>query len=81
MGSPSAAFNSILGSVYIHASLRNLIPVKSYPCNRLGRPMGLRDIEAPMFCLDNRLTDGDEVVSLRRWLPFTSRKIPGTSFC
>jgi hypothetical protein len=31
--------------------------------------------------LDNRLTDGGEVVSLMRWLPFTIRKIPRTSFC
>jgi hypothetical protein len=28
--------------------------------------------------LDNRLTDGGEVVSLTRQLPFTPRKIPGT---
>jgi hypothetical protein len=31
--------------------------------------------------LDNRLTDGVEVVSLTRQLPFTLRKIPGTHFC
>jgi hypothetical protein len=42
-----------------------------------------------MFCetsrlphfLDNRLTDGGEVVSLTRRPPFTLRKIPGTDFC
>jgi hypothetical protein len=31
--------------------------------------------------LDDRLTDGGEVVSLTRWPIFTSRKIPGTHFC
>jgi hypothetical protein len=31
--------------------------------------------------LENRLTDGDEVVSLMRQLPFTPRKIIGTHFC
>jgi hypothetical protein len=31
--------------------------------------------------LDNRLTDGGEVISLTRWPPFAPRKIPGTHFC
>jgi hypothetical protein len=31
--------------------------------------------------LDNRLTDGCEVVSLMRRPPFTPRKIPGIHFC
>jgi hypothetical protein len=31
--------------------------------------------------LDNRLTDGGEVVSLTRRPPFIPRKIPGTHFC
>jgi hypothetical protein len=31
--------------------------------------------------LDNRLTNGGEVVSLTSWPPFTSKKIPGTHFC
>jgi hypothetical protein len=30
------------------------------------------------YLLDNRLTDGGEVVSLRRRPPFTPKKIPGT---
>jgi hypothetical protein len=30
---------------------------------------------------DSRLTDGGEVVSLKRRPPFTPRKIPGTHFC
>jgi hypothetical protein len=41
----------------------------------------LWDIEAPIFSLDNRLTDGGEVVSLKRRPPFNPRKIPGTNFC
>jgi hypothetical protein len=38
--------------------------------------------ETPSFpyFLDNRLTDGGEVVSLTRRPPFTPRKIPGTHF-
>jgi hypothetical protein len=31
--------------------------------------------------LDNRLTDGGEVVSLTHRPPFTPRKMPGTHFC
>jgi hypothetical protein len=31
--------------------------------------------------LDNRLTDGSEVVSLKRRPPFTPRKIRDTHFC
>jgi pantothenate kinase-related protein Tda10 len=31
--------------------------------------------------LDSQLTDGGEVVSLTRRLPFTPRKNPGTHFC
>jgi hypothetical protein len=31
--------------------------------------------------LDNRLTDGAEVVNITRRPPFTPRKIPGTHFC
>jgi hypothetical protein len=35
------------------------------------RSIGLWDVEAPTFSLDNRLTDGGEVVSLTRRPPFT----------
>jgi hypothetical protein len=31
--------------------------------------------------VDNRLTDGGEVVNLRRRSPFTPKKIHGTHFC
>jgi hypothetical protein len=33
------------------------------------------------FFLDNRLTDGDEIVNLTHRPSFTPRKIPGTHFC
>jgi hypothetical protein len=42
-------------------------------------PKGCETSRLPHF-LDNRLTDGGEVVSHRRRLPFTPRKIPGTHF-
>jgi hypothetical protein len=41
--------------------------------NRPWRPMGLWDVEAPTFCLDNRLTNGGKVVSLTHRPPFTCR--------
>jgi hypothetical protein len=49
-----------------------------YPCNRLWRPVGLRDVEDPILCphcLGNRLTNGVEVSSLTHRLCFTLRKI------
>jgi hypothetical protein len=55
--------------------------VKSYACNRPWRPIGLWDVEAPKFYLDNRLTNGGEDVSPTRRLPFIPMKIPGTHFC
>jgi hypothetical protein len=45
-----------------------------------GGPQGCETSRLPHF-LDNRLTDGGEVVSLTRRPPFTPRKIPGTHFC
>jgi hypothetical protein len=45
-----------------------------------GGPYDCETPRLPHF-LDNRLTDGGEVVSLIRRSPFTPRKIPGTRFC
>jgi hypothetical protein len=45
-----------------------------------GGPYGYQTSRLQHF-LDNRLTDGGEVVSLTRQQPFTPRKIPGTHFC
>jgi hypothetical protein len=54
-----------------------------------GKAIHVRDREGPSGCetsrlphlLDNRLTDGGEVVSLTRRPPFTPGKIPATHFC
>jgi hypothetical protein len=51
---------------------RHIDVTESYPCNRPWRPMGVWDVEAPTFFLDNRLTDGGKVVSLKLLPPFTS---------
>jgi hypothetical protein len=53
---------------------------KNYPCNRPWRPTGCETTRLPHF-LDNRLTDGGEVVSLTRRPPFTHRMIFVTHFC
>jgi hypothetical protein len=45
-----------------------------------GGPQGCETSRLPHF-LDNRLTDGNEVVSLTCWPPFTPRNIPGTHSC
>jgi hypothetical protein len=44
-----------------------------------GGPWGCETSRLPNF-LGNRLTDGGEVVSPTRRLPFTPRNIPGTRF-
>jgi hypothetical protein len=44
-----------------------------------GDPYGCETLRLPYF-LDNRLTDGGEVISFTRRLPFIPRKIPGTHF-
>jgi hypothetical protein len=48
----------------------------------IGRegPYGCETLRLPHL-LDNRLTDGREVVSLTRQPPFTPKEIPGTHFC
>jgi hypothetical protein len=55
-----------------YATPWTLTSVASYPCNRPWRPIGLWEVEASTFSLDNRLTDGGKVVSLTRRPPFTS---------
>jgi hypothetical protein len=52
----------------------NVIPVIGR-----GGPLGCVRSRVPHF-LDNRLTDGGEIVRLTRRPPFTPRKIPGTHF-
>jgi hypothetical protein len=53
---------------------------KAIPVTGHGGPKGCETSRLPHF-LDNRLTDGAEVVSLTRRPPFTPRNIPGTHFC
>jgi hypothetical protein len=53
---------------------------KSVPVTGRGGPQGCETSKLPHF-LDNRLTDGGEVVSLTRRPPFIPRKIPGTHLC
>jgi hypothetical protein len=53
--------------------------VKATPVTDHEDPYGCGRSRIPHF-LDNRLTDGGEVVSLTRRPSFTPRKIPGTHF-
>jgi hypothetical protein len=48
--------------------------------NRPWRPIGLQDVEAPTFCLDNRLTHGGKVVSPTRQPPFIPQEDSWYSF-
>jgi hypothetical protein len=53
---------------------------KGIPVTGCGGPMGCEMLRLPNF-LDNRLSNGNEVVSLMHWQPFIPRKIPDTHFC
>jgi hypothetical protein len=53
---------------------------RSYGKAIRGGPQGCETSRLPHF-LDNRLTNGGEVVSLTLRPPFTLKKIPGTHFC
>jgi hypothetical protein len=60
-----------------------LLPVvkkgKAIPVTGRGGPQSCGTFSLP-HCLDNRLTNGGEAVSLMHQPPFTPRKIPGTHF-
>jgi hypothetical protein len=53
---------------------------KAIPATGRVGPEGCETSRLPHF-LDNRFTDGGEVVSLTRRPPVTPWKIPGTHFC
>jgi hypothetical protein len=53
---------------------------KAIPVTGRGGLEGCETSRLPYF-LENRLTDGSEVVSLTRRSLFTPRKIPDTHFC
>jgi hypothetical protein len=57
-----------------------LVKGKVIPVTGREDPYGFETSELPYF-LNNRLTDGGEVVGLTRRPPFFPRKIPGTHFC
>jgi hypothetical protein len=59
----------------------NVVGVESKAIPAIGRggPQGCETSSLPNF-LDNRLTDGGEIVSLTRRSPFTPRKVCGTHF-
>jgi hypothetical protein len=65
-----------------HSVLDLKVYIKGKAISITGRegPWGCEMSRLPHF-LDNRLTDGGEVVSLTHWPPFTPRKMPGTNFC
>jgi hypothetical protein len=67
---------------YIFRQIRSKhVAIKGKPIPVTGRegPQGCEMSRLP-YILDNRLTDGGEVVSLIRQPHFTLRKIPGTHF-
>jgi hypothetical protein len=53
--------------------------VETIPGTGHGGPFGCETSRLPYF-LYNRLIDGAGVLSRKHWLPFSSRKIPGTHF-
>jgi hypothetical protein len=59
--------------------VRYIEPFKAIPVRACGGLYGCDTSRLPHF-LDNRLTDGGEVVSLMRRPPLTPKKIPGTDF-
>jgi hypothetical protein len=59
---------------------KNVKKSKAIPVTDRGSPQGCETSRLPHF-LDNRLTDGGEVVSLTRRPPLPPMKIPGTHFC
>jgi hypothetical protein len=61
-------------------STMNLPGGKGRQTRGRGGPQGCETSRFPHF-LDNRLTDGGEIVNLMRRSPFTPTKIPGTHFC
>jgi hypothetical protein len=53
---------------------------KAVPVTGRSGPWVYETLRLPHF-LENRLTDGGEIVSLTRQRPFTPKNIPSTHFC
>jgi hypothetical protein len=62
------------------ASFLQTMFYKAIPVTGREDPKGCETSRLPHF-IDNRLTDGGEVVSHTRRPLFTPTKIPGTNFC
>jgi hypothetical protein len=73
-------FQILLCVENLPSRLRHIKEGKAIPVTYPGGPLGCEMSRIPHF-LDNRLTDGGEVVSLTRRPLFTPRKIPGTHLC
>jgi hypothetical protein len=61
-------------------ALLKVIKVNAIPETGHGSPKGCETSRLPHF-LDNRLTDGDDVVSLMPRPQFNPKKVPDTHFC
>jgi hypothetical protein len=66
--------------MYLSECTLNTGKSKTIPVSGRGGPQSCEWLRLPHL-IDNRLTDGDKVVSLMRRPPSTPRKIPGTHFC
>jgi hypothetical protein len=75
-------FNSKKWAHLVINILSNKVKVRGKAISVTGRggPQGCETSGLPHF-LDNRLTDGGEVVSLTRRPLFTPQEDPGTHFC
>jgi hypothetical protein len=73
----SFSWDNILTDKVLLRQVKKGIPI---PVTGRGGPQGCETSRPPHF-LENRLTDGGEVVSLLCQPPFTPRKIPRTHFC
>jgi hypothetical protein len=75
MGSYKSIFAFDLNYCDFYMSIRGKVP----PVTGRGGPNDCETSRLPHF-LDNRLTDGSEVFSLKRQPAFAPRNIPGTHF-
>jgi hypothetical protein len=70
----------IMRNIFLPHQTPNVLKRQHYPCNRPWSPQGCKMSRFPHF-LDNRLTDGGEILSFMWQPPFNPRNIPGTHFC
>jgi hypothetical protein len=75
-----SALHTVHTFIYYDSEVSLAKDGKAAPATSREGPQGRETSRLPHF-LDNRLTDGGNVVSLTRRPPLTSRKIPGAHFC